>query len=646
MPDERVLLEELAASYGLLPRHTDGLGRPHDVGSETLLALLVALGAPVRRMEDVPAALAERRSAAAGRLVDPVVSWFQGEPPAFEVRLAPGEAEGPLHVTIELEDGRQVGSPIGTPPSGGPGPRTARVPFPPIPPGLHRLRCRTARRRAEARLIAAPRRAHPASGPTWGLAVALPSLRSARNLGRGDLADLRRLAAWAAGRGAGYVGVLPLLAAMDDEASPYRPASRLAWDEAFLPVDRLPELALAPSARALLASPGFAALRERQRRGALVDHAGVRSLVRSVLAPIAEAVWTAGGGAREEIERFRRLRPFAEAYARHRAGEGGDPRLDLYAQFAMERELSGFAPRGAGGAALLLDLPLGIHPRGFDAAFRPDLFVRGVRLGAPPDAFHVEGQSWDLPPWHPERSADEGHEHFALCLEHQMRFAGALRIDHVMGLFRQYWIPAGFPADEGAYLRFPGRDLTALATLLSHRHRCALVGEDLGTVPPEVRRTMELRGWARTYAFVLETRPPSPLPDPPPGSCAGLSTHDTATFAGFWSGADIARRLAGDPRRARLEIEARRRHCARLARILGAPAEKEAVLDRLLDWLSAGPAAIVLASLDDLCLDPEPLNVPGTALERPNWRKRTALTLEEIERDPVISARVGRLRRP
>ena len=234
----------------------------------------------------------------------------------------------------------------------------------------------------------------------------------------------------------------------------------------------------------------------------------------------------------------------------------------------MEEQLSALAAQ-PGSVDLFLDLPVGVHPGGFDTWRWPELFVHDMSAGAPPDAFFSLGQNWDSPPLHPQQNRLVGHRYFAACLRHHMRHAGYLRIDHVMSLHRLYWVPDGVSAADGVYVTYPAEELYAVLSVESHRNRCQVVGEDLGTVPPEVRPAMRRHGVARTYVAQAALRPRAadPLGPVPSGSVASINTHDMFPLAGFIAGDDIRARLATgqlDEAGARREAAARERLVRRL----------------------------------------------------------------------------------
>jgi len=506
-----------------------------------------------------------------------------------------------------------------------------------LPSGVHRLRIEGAGEAREMHVVAAPVQA-PAPGPRgWGVYVPLYALRTVEGLGVADLGDLERLLDGVHARGGVAVAVLPLLAAfLGDpyDPSPYAPVSRRFWNELYLDVDAEPE-ARDPDVAALVASTDVQEEAARVRAMDHLDHRAAYRLKRRVLDAMAAA-------ARRDPERRAALRawldadPEAEAYARFRAaveaGQRPQPGEELpdggeaawthaYAQWVMDRRLAQLSDKARRrGQRLVMDMPLGIHPLGFDALRHAGAFAKGVCVGAPPDAFFERGQSWGFPPLHPLASARDGHAALRHALATQARHAGLLRIDHVMGLHRVFWVPDGRPATDGAYVRSPTDAWYALAVLEAHRAGTALWGEDLGTVPKEVPRRLARHGILGTQVLQIEA---SFGPLRPPGRpvVASLNTHDMPPFAEFWRAApeEVRRRWPGRP-----------------------DAEAGDALDAALDWLGASDAPLVLVNLEDLWLEDRPQNRPGTTAPT-NWSRRTRIPLDAMLDDPVVGRRLRRL---
>ena len=688
MRSEFQKLHRLAAFHGVETRYYDVNGGLVEASPEALLAVLRALGSPVDSIRDVSDALGEAASLA-GRPVEPVHVARTDQDVEIEVRV-PAGAGYHLSYRLEIEDGdvREREMDLDTL-----HPRVAEkqlgaeceirgLPLGVLPEGLHGLRIEIGGRAVEAAIIVAPVRAHPLfpddGHRAWGVFLPLYALRSRRDLGSGDLTDLASLSGWARTHGAEVISTLPLLASFLDEPfdpSPYAPVSRMFWNELYLDPDRVPEIETAEGARALLASPGFRDDVERARDARLINYRRVMALKRRVLADLARSFFDRAPEERKnDFDRFVGQYPRVEDYARFRAAverSGGAwrgwpasardgvltaddvdadaVRYHLYVQWLLDDAIRRLDPAGSDGAKLALDFPVGVHPDGYDVWREREVFADEVAVGAPPDEFFPGGQNWGFPPLHPGRSRETGHRYWRECLGRHMRCASLLRLDHVMGLHRLFWIPDGFDPSEGVYVRCPTEELYAVATLESKRHGCAVVGEDLGTVPGKVRPTMSRHGFDRMHVvqFELTEDPDSPLPSPPRGAIASLNTHDTPTFQGFWTERDIAEReqLGLQDKEACRTMSARRgrqrgallSHLRRKEKIRPDPDDEVVTaMTACLRELASGPARLVLVNIEDLWLEPEPHNVPGTQRERPNWRRKARYSLEEMGAVPEV----------
>jgi 4-alpha-glucanotransferase len=330
-----------------------------------------------------------------------------------------------------------------------------------------------------------------------------------------------------------------------------------------------------------------------------------------------------------DLLRYARFRGALEHTGRPDALPGADEpavRRHVLAQVLARRAVADLATHlDRRGVGLLLDLPVGVHPQGYDTWCRPELYVRGVSVGAPPDDFFTDGQNWGFAPPHPETTSAEGHATFAADLAHHMDPAAVLRVDHVMGLRRLFWIPDGFTPHDGVYVRSPADELFAVLSAASHRHRCRIVGENLGTVPPAVERALArhdvLGMWIAQFSWPGDAGDRGRLPSPPRRSIASLSTHDTATFPAWWERLDPATR-------------------DRVAVALGLPADADGAdaTRAAAARVAGGPSELTVVALADLWGETEPQNLPGTGGDTPNWRRRHRRTLAEVHGDPGLAA--------
>ena len=566
-----------------------------------------------------------------------------------------------------------------------------------------------------SRLIAAPSQAYaPAcleeGRRAWGLNLPLYALRSGGNWGVGDFADLMAVIRWAGPLGAAFVGVNPLHAPggrATADPSPYSPTSRIFRNDLYLRLEAAPELPACRKAQELLASPEFQAARTRLTESSLVLYPEVHRLKRRVLELLYETFCEAHGAPGEppgtargqEFARFvaaggESLARFGQFGALTEHFKQGDwrrwpeayqqPESPAVTEFAREhqREVQ-FFPYGQWLAtsqlgqvcqaakeqglpfSLYEDLALGASPGGFDTWAHQELFARGPAIGAPPDAFNPKGQNWGLPPLIPERLRASGCQLFIDTLRANITPGGMLRMDHVMGLFRLLWIPQGAEAAQGAYVRYPARELLAILALESVRRRALIVGEDLGTVPPRIRRELGKSGVFSYRVFYFERDGNGHFQAPeayPARAMATVTTHDLPTLTGFWQGHDLAlkRKLQLYPDAGLAEADAAARELDR--RVLledlkhrgllgeGASSLLEAgdscplgLREAVLDYLAQSEAALMEVRLEEIFGVPEQQNLPGTQTENPNWRVKFPLTLEQMEESPEPARLAARL---
>jgi 4-alpha-glucanotransferase len=684
-------LHELARSCGIQTSYTSKGGGRRRAGVGRLLAAVRAFGLPVDRLQDVPSLLTERRLELQRRPIDPVVVAWDGRMPAVEIRIPAAIAGQRIWGRVRLEGAEEIdAAPAWAPvrPTGdaaGESLVAVRLSFRmQLPIGYHRLRLEAGPMSASALVISSPRALPIEAAKSWGVFLPLYALRSARSWGVGDLTDLGDLLEWTTALGGNVVATLPILASFLDEPfepSPYSPASRLFWNELFLDVTMIPELDRSPDARRVLASEHFQKEIANLRRAEIVDYRAAMAAKRQVLEPLARTLFAEGGPRRADFEshlasddRLPDYAAFRAACERHRSGWqswparerggalpafGGDEGAfdyHRYVQWLAEQQLQEAARRaGSGGTSLYFDFPLGVNPAGYDVWRERDVFALETSAGAPPDLFFTSGQDWGFHPIHPEAARDQGYRYPISCLRHMFRHAGVLRIDHVMGLHRLYWIPQGLSASDGVYVRYPADELYAILLLEADRAGATVVGEDLGVVPGYVRPALARHGIHRSYVLPWELTedPAQPMRPVPERSFASLNTHDMPTFAAYWRGEDIGLRVERgwlDAAGVAMERRSREAHRAMLVRYLrrrgwlegvtaadGADGvSDEELLAACLSELAASNARRVIVNLEDLWLETRPQNVPGTVGEYPNWRRVARHPLERIRDLPHV----------
>jgi 4-alpha-glucanotransferase len=331
----------------------------------------------------------------------------------------------------------------------------------------------------------------------------------------------------------------------------------------------------------------------------------------------------------------------------------------MYSQWLAHQQVQSLADKARKkGVILYFDLPLGTHPDGYDVWRKRDNFALEATAGAPPDSVFTWGQDWLFPPLHPEKIRVQGYRYIRDYLRHHLQQAGMLRIDHVMGLHRLFWIPKGLEAKQGVYVRYKAEELYAILTLESLRHRSVIVGEDLGTVPSYVRPSMSRHGLQRMYVLHYELADSSTIHTPRSNTIASLNTHDMPPFASFWQGLDIPERQnlgLINEKIAQIEKKDRQKTRNVLATFLrkknwlhGKDTDVHSVLRACLSFLSASLARVVLVNLEDLWLETRSQNIPSTDDRNPNWRRKARYAIEEFCQLPEVRdtlEEVNRLRK-
>lgn len=687
-------LRRAARLYGILPGYEDVQGRKKYASREALVRLLQILGAPLAGEDDLPEALRAGRAAIWQRPIEPVLVAWDGRL-AVPLRL-PAASGGRVSVFLGLESGEtQARSRRGqdlailraqTVEGVAYVVRELALPGP-LPWGYHELAVECGKVRATAMVVSAPSLAYDdrSEGPRpWGVFLPLHALHRQSSWGAGDFSDLAALMDWIAQHEGHLVATLPILAAVDiaKDPSPYAPTSRFFWNEFYLDLAQIPELQRCQEARRLLGSIAAGDEIRRLRRARLVDYGRQMGLKRRVLERLSEAFDAAPAKRRAALAEYCREHPAALCYARFRATlerrredffrwpdrlrrgqfQGGDfdepvARYHLYAQWQTEEQLRA-AVRRADALELrwYFDYPLGVSRNGFDVWREPELFALDAFSGAPPDEFFTQGQNWDFPPLHPQRLRETRYRYFIAALRRHLCYAKVLRVDHVMGLHRLYWIPSGMAATDGAYVRYRMDELMAILVLESHRHRATIVGENLGTVPPEVDRAIARHALCGMYVLQYELQPDRRPPLRPirRADAASLNTHDMPTFRSFLEGRDADDRVklglidAREADRARKKRARQRQALVRLLRrkgLLAAGANDPAsVTEASLMLLADSRAGTLLVSLEDLWGETRQQNTPGTGpRQRPNWRRRSRYRLEEIIRNKTVAQILARI---
>ncbi|MCP5044799.1 MAG: 4-alpha-glucanotransferase [bacterium] len=712
MTSERPVLRKLAERLGVLDGYRTVDARAHATSDATRQALVAAMGYRASSEEEASNCLERLDRRASKLMLEPVLvwrEWAQASPTLQVNPQALGDARD-YRIVLRLEDGRkevstgrlerQNGAPL-------------ELPLPVRPPhGYHDVELTVAgasgQQTATQRVIMTPRtvvQPEEVLGHrrAFGVLANLYSVRSRGGFGHGSVRELEQLGRMAGELGASFVGINPLHALSNRglDFSPYSPTSRIYRNILYLDPEAVPELAFSAPARSHLNDP-----RLRQRRALLegadeIDHAAVldwmlpllrelHTTFRAVANPMRKDAFAAY--LEREGEPLRNFAVWECLAAHHRRGNGDsgaswwrwpekyrDPRnpaveafrvehadeVDFCAwlQFELDRQLGDATAniREAGcSMGIYQDLALGSSSASADTWMEPDLFASGAHVGAPPDAYAAQGQNWGFPPFDPHKLRADAYRPWTRLLRAAFAHTGALRIDHVMGVMRLFWIPEGQPGSEGAYVSYRADDLLGILALESRRHHALVVAEDLGTLPSELPGLLADWGLLRSAVVIFEREADHfrPTSHYPPRALASLATHDAAPLAGYFDAVDLELRgrAGGEAMAESLARECEDRVVARhqLVHALrdegfldadNAEPDFETLRAALFAFLAATPSVLVGVSLDDLAEERQPVNLPGIALEaHRSWSRRMALPLEELGRSPAWKTCVEPLR--
>lgn len=714
---ERGDLERLAALHGIALEYVDIWGRAHRASPATLAGLLAAMDVRVTGDAEARAESSAEEARRFRRLVPAAVvvpaacnptvvrvgvpETLDNVPLRWQVREESGTEHGGLVHAVALHADESVAA-AGTAFTS----RDLVLPLA-LPAGYHRLTIlRDGTPLGTTLLIAAPPRCYQppalaAGGRIWGVAVQLYGVRTARNWGIGDFSDLRTLVEQWGSRGAGIVGVNPLHALFPhnpSHASPYSPSSRQFLNWLYIDVEACADFGESDELRTRVNAPEFQARLQELREAELIDYPRVAEVKRLAL-DLLYANFRARhlGGATERARAFRAFQQAGgEALRRHALFEAiqeslhrdvpstwGWPvwpdayrdadspavrefaaehldRVEFYEYLQWQADLqlgAAAAESSERGLAVGIyqDLAVSIDRGGAEAWSGQDLYALAASIGAPPDAFNLLGQDWGLPPLIPERLRDAAFAPFILTLRANMKHAGALRIDHAMGLFRLFWVPKGGRPVDGTYVRYPLAEMLGIVTLESHRNRCMVIGEDLGTVPDEVRTALAAAG-VLSYRLLFFERNDNGSFKPPGGfaeqALVAGTTHDLPTLAGWWEGRDLALRLALGlfpsvaARDAAIVERAQDRAQMLLAlereqllppgatpNPVSMPAMTPEFALALQVYLARTPSQVMVVQVEDVLGVRDQANLPATIDEHPNWRRRLPLPLERLPDD-------------
>ena len=704
-------LARLAAARGIEPGYHDIWGNWHGLTENTARRVLGAMGIDAANDNAIEAALHAHHAAQWTRLLPPVCERRDNESAWLPLMLSDTQERNELHWRLREENGIEHYGVVEVVAQelleevehDGNLFRRRRLQLPWVPClGYHEVSVSCAGQEARTTLIVTPSRClQVATAGTrsrvWGVALQLYGVRSARNWGMGDLGDLAAATTLLGELGADVVGINPLHALYPDEperASPYSPSSRCFANPLYLDVEAVPDFKECAAARERFQAASFQAELRRLRGTELVDYPGVARLKWPLLRQLYEhfrnehlasslsARATAfrdfqekGGRALHSHAIFEVLHahigdrewpeecldPDSSAVAGFARDHAADVEFHEYLQWLLFDQISHVRDRARASGmriGLYRDLAVGSDAFGADVWRTPLSYARDVSVGAPSDDFNLQGQVWGLPPWSPRHLEDSAYADYVMTLRANMHASGALRIDHVIGLMRLFWVPDGATPKDGAFVRYPLHDLLAILALESTRASCVVIGEDLGTVPDELRAALHESGllsyrvlyfakhWHGDHSFLS--------PDEfPAQALVTVSTHDLPTLSGYWCGRDLdVRELLDlfpdadtrdrqyserDLDRRRL-LEALDRQQLRPGEVADAKTGRPTneMITAVHRYIARSESAIMMLQMEDVFGQVDQANVPGTVQEQPNWRRRLELPLEQWQHCPAL----------
>lgn len=706
-------IRQIAQLHGIADSYFDYRGQLKQVSLQSQVAILAALGVQAGDEAAAQDAIHQHETRRWTGFVPPVAVFAADRPMAiaFAVPVDLQARSVDWNVTLESGEPRSGASQLAGLESIEAGEAEGRayqrlsLPLPDLPLGYH---CASVALdtglQGTLRIVVAPERCFEAPAiaegkKLWGIAVQLYSLRADDNWGIGDFRDLRCLIRLAAPAGCGIVGLNPLHALMPANPahiSPYSPSNRQFLNVLYISVEDVPDFAECEPARKRVAEPKFQTTLKELRATGNVDYVRVAAAKFAVLSLLYAnfrerhlAGNTPRGEAFRQFQQIQgqplRLHAIYDALDGHLRLQGPqywgwpswpeeyrDPASPAVQRFARERvsdveyfeylqwlaaeqlsEAQSTARQAGMAIGLYGDVAVGANPAGSETWSNRHLYLQGASVGAPPDALALKGQDWGIPPQDPHELRLQQYEPFVALVRNMMRYVAALRFDHVMTLYRLWWVPRGLLSRDGTYVHYPLQDLIAILALESQRNHCIVIGEDLGTVPEAMTEAME-HYRAYHYKVLLFEQAPDGSFKPPevyiPGAMAVVTTHDLPTLRGWWEEHDVALRSGLDlypSEELRLQAhDSRARDRVSLLRALvaaglwrwseGEPLpEYSAALSRAVHaFIGLSSANVALIQIEDLIGMIDPVNVPGTDTEHPNWQRKVSVSLPDIFSNP------------
>ena len=640
-------LRTLAKLHGIHISYKGAFGKRVYASKESLLKILKAMGIKVNSESDVKKEIKNAQIKKWKRLVEPVLVAWDGW-----LNFTVNVPSGINSITFLIDGEKKILTlnklrTLKKKTINGCVYRVKKVLIEkPVSTGYHNIKIKAGRKISRALVISAPVKCYLHEGKFVGYFAPLYSLYPKKGQGDG-FKQLEQLALRAKKDQKNVVATLPLTPSFIEKLynpSPYSPISLLMLNEFYITIEDIPELSKSKEALDIIKSRDYKEKVKQIENSSKVDYVLEMQLKRKVLETLSEYFFSKKPKKRHyEFLNFLKRKPEVFEYAKFLAKTENENKpwmswkrkkitnqdydkktyeYYLYCQWIAHEQLAKACLKSKErGVHLYFDLPVGVEPCGFDT-WCQDTFVKGISVGAPPDPMFTWGQKWGFMPQHPEKIRQNGYSYFINALSSQMEFASFLRIDHVMGLHRLYWVPDEMPGSDGAYVSYNHDELYAILSVESHRHKCTVIGENLGLVPEAVNSAMERHNILEFSVFQFMIGDELPVFNERSVAC--LNTHDTPTFAGFLKGNDIKKAVSSglfDKKEGKVKLEERKKAVDVLKRNLKKSGykvkSKEELMESCTRYMVESPAKLVLINLQDLVLDEEQHNLPGTI--KGNW---------------------------
>ena len=708
------LIEKLAELVGFHPTYINSYGEQVYAKDEARHSLLNAMGYDLSSDEKISTSIVELEQTTWRNMLPPAhIAKLEAQQHHITISLADADIEQ-LSWEISLESGEKVNDTlllsqltlVESANFDGHSFNKYALALPTLAQGYHQLTLHYGENTASCPLIYAPQTCYnpeeASADKMWGYAAQLYSLTSKDNLGMGDFGDLAKLVEKSAAQQASAIGLNPLHPLYQNNPahrSPYSPTSRCFLNVMYIDVTTVPHFNECNAAQQLFSSAEFQTTLAHAKASELIDYPAVAHVKYQMLALLyREFNGQASDALRQEFddfkaeqgedlvklttfdalyEHFRELdehtygwKMWPKAYQNPNSAEikafqiSHSQRINYFAylHWLAHRQLTTVADTASEQGmpvGLYLDLAVGCDGSGVDVWCDKDVYVSGAAVGAPPDAMNTLGQDWGLTPINPVALKQQGYLPLVKALRSNMQYAGALRIDHILGLMRQYWVAPGMKADEGVYITFPLEDILRIIALESRREQCVVIGEDLGTVPDGFGDIMAAAGLLSYKVLFFERWDSGLFMRPelyPAQSMVTVSTHDLPTLTGWWTGRDLEWRQTLELYPSEAMGQAERSARVEDRQLLISALDDLNVIDReklpqqapakmntelsvaVQKYLAQAPSHIQLIPLEDVLEVVEQVNIPGTIDQHPNWRQKLPVTLEEFFQQDSVNA--------